>query len=167
IYLHIAGAKSGVYVYLNGQEVGYSEDSKNPAEFLINNYVKEGTNVLTLKIFRWSTGSYLECQDFWRISGIERDVFLYSQPKTAIKDFRIVSTLDDTYKNGIFNLAMDIRNNAPITKLVTIGYELLDDNKIPVTKATKNISLVSGTTQTVSFDKEFPGIKTWSSEAPN
>ena len=76
IYLHLAGAKSGVYVYLNGQEVGYSEDSKNPAEFLINRYVTPGKNVLTLKIFRWSTGSYLECQDFWRISGIERDVFL-------------------------------------------------------------------------------------------
>ncbi|MEG0647188.1 MAG: beta-galactosidase, partial [Bacteroides sp.] len=88
IYLHLAGAKSGVYVYINGKEVGYSEDSKNPAEFLINNYVQPGKNVLTLKIFRWSTGSYLECQDFWRISGIERDVFLYAQPKAALKDFR-------------------------------------------------------------------------------
>ena len=67
IYLNIAGAKSGVYVYLNGREVGYNEDSKNPAEFLINPYVKAGKNVLTLKIFRWSTGSYLECQDFWRM----------------------------------------------------------------------------------------------------
>ena len=80
IYLHLAGAKSGVYVYINGQEVGYSEDSKNPAEFLINNYVKPGKNILTVKIFRWSTASYLECPDFWRMSGIERDVFLYSQP---------------------------------------------------------------------------------------
>ena len=95
IFLHLEGAKSGVYVYINGQEVGYSEDSKNPAEFLINNYVKPGKNVLTVKIFRWSTGSYLECQDFWRMSGIERDVFLYSQPKAALKDFRIKSTLDD------------------------------------------------------------------------
>ena len=81
IYLHIGGAKSGLYVYLNGKEVGYSEDSKNPAEFLINKYLQPGKNVLTLKIFRWSTGSYLECQDFWRMSGIERDVFLWSQPK--------------------------------------------------------------------------------------
>ena len=80
IYLHIAGAKSGVYVYLNGNEVGYNEDSKNPAEFLINKYLRNGKNTLVLKIFRWSTGSYLECQDFWRLSGIERDVFLYSQP---------------------------------------------------------------------------------------
>ena len=76
-------------MYLNGKEVGYNEDSKNPAEYLINDYLKEGNNVLTLKIFRWSTGSYLECQDFWRISGIERDVFLYSQPKASVQDFRI------------------------------------------------------------------------------
>ena len=77
IFLRLEGAKSGVYVYVNGQEVGYSEDSKNPAEFLINNYLKPGKNSLVIKIFRWSTGSYLECQDFWRMSGIERDVFLF------------------------------------------------------------------------------------------
>lgn len=64
IYLHIAGAKSGVYVYINGREVGYNEDSKNPAEFLINKYVHEGTNTLVLKILRWSTGSYLEASGF-------------------------------------------------------------------------------------------------------
>lgn len=109
IYLHIAGAKSGCYVYLNGKEVGYNEDSKNPAEYLINDYLKEGNNVLTLKIFRWSTGSYLECQDFWRISGIERDVFLYSQPKASVQDFRITSTLDDSYTNGIFRLDMELK----------------------------------------------------------
>ena len=111
IYLHIAGAKSGCYVYINGKEVGYNEDSKNPAEYLINDYLQENDNVLTLKIFRWSTGSYLECQDFWRMSGIERDVFIYSQPKAAIKDFRITSTLDDTYKDGIFRLAIDLKNH--------------------------------------------------------
>ena len=85
IFLRLEGAKSGVYVYVNGQEVGYSEDSKNPAEFLINNYLKPGKNSLVIKIFRWSTGSYLECQDFWRMSGIERDVFLFSQPKPTSK----------------------------------------------------------------------------------
>jgi len=87
IFLHVGGAKSGMYVYINGKEVGYSEDSKNPAEFLINDYVKPGENTLVLKIFRWSTGSYLECQDFWRISGIERDVFFWSQPKTSCSRF--------------------------------------------------------------------------------
>src|SRR5699024_5199947 len=69
IVLHIGGAKSGTYVYINGKEVGYSEDSKNPAEFRINDYVQPGENQLAIKIYRWSTGSYLESQDFWRISG--------------------------------------------------------------------------------------------------
>lgn len=76
IFLCIDAAKSGVYVYINGKEAGYSEDSKKAAEFRINKYVKPGKNSLVLKIFRWSTGSYLEAQDFWRMSGIERDVSL-------------------------------------------------------------------------------------------
>lgn len=133
--MHLAGAKSGVYVYINGKEVGYSEDSKNPAEFLINDFVKQGKNTLVIKIFRWSTGSYLECQDFWRMSGIERDVYLWSQPKAGIQDFRVISTLDDSYTNGEFNLAIDLKNHTSQTKAMQIGYELLDYNgkQLPLT----------------------------------
>lgn len=167
IYLHVAGAKSGLYVYINGQEVGYSEDSKNPAEFLINKYVKPGKNVLTLKIFRWSTGSFLECQDFWRMSGIERDVFLYSQPKASIKDFRIQSTLDETYKNGIFNLAVDLRNNHSVAKNMTFVYELLDAKGNVVATGEQALSIPAGEKGNVDFSKSLPAIKTWTSEAPN
>lgn len=172
IYLHLSGAKSGVYVYINGKEVGYSEDSKNPAEFLINQYVKPGKNVLTLKIFRWSTGSYLECQDFWRISGIERDVYLYSQPKVAIKDFRVKSTLDDTYKNGIFKLEMDIRNRSNQTsKDYIIGYQLIDpktDKMIANSQFNTTIQANQTITVPPAFKElEIPNIKTWSSEEPN
>lgn len=168
IYLHIAGAKSGVYVYLNGQEVGYNEDSKNPAEFLINKYIRDGKNTLVLKIFRWSTGSYLECQDFWRLSGIERDVFLYSQPKTAVKDFRVVSTLDDSYTNGIFKLAVDIRNNVSSGKNLQVLYELIDKSsgKIVVTSA-ENCDVKGAGVQTVTFDANLPEVKNWTSESPN
>ena len=167
IYLHLAGAKSGVYVYINGQEVGYSEDSKNSAEFLINKFVKPGKNVLTLKIYRWSTGSYLECQDFWRISGIERDVFLYSQPKAALKDFRVTSTLDDTYKNGIFKLGADLRNNGSAASNMALVYELLDAKGNVVATGEKTADVAAGETRTVSFDQTLPGVKTWTSEAPN
>ena len=171
IYLHLAGVKSGVYVYINGQEVGYSEDSKNPAEFLINKYVKPGKNVLTLKIFRWSTGSYLECQDFWRISGIERDVYLYSQPKVAIKDFRVTSTLDDTYKNGIFKLTMDIRNTGSQTsKDYIIGYKVFDPktNKV-IAESEKNSAFNANSTISLfgHTEIEIPDVKTWTSEHPN
>ena len=167
VYLHLAGAKSGVYVYINGQEVGYNEDSKNPAEFLINSYVKPGKNSLVLKIFRWSTGSYLECQDFWRLSGIERDVFLYAQPKVAVKDFRVVSTLDDTYKDGIFRLAVDMRNRAAGQKSVKVGYELLDAEGHSVVNAVQECSLPAGGVQTVDFSTTLAGVKTWTSEHPN
>ena len=167
IYLHLAGAKSGVYVYINGQEVGYSEDSKNSAEFLINKFVKPGKNVLTLKIYRWSTGSYLECQDFWRISGIERDVFLYSQPKAALKDFRVTSTLDDTYKDGIFKLGADLRNNGSAASNMALVYELLDAKGNVVATGEKTADVAAGETRTVSFEQTLPGVKTWTSEAPN
>ena len=167
IYLHLAGAKSGVYVYINGQEVGYSEDSKNPAEFLINKYVKPGKNVLTLKIFRWSTGSYLECQDFWRISGIERDVYLYSQPKAALKDFRITSTLDDSYKNGVFALNVDLRNHRPAATNLTLAYELLDAQGKVVATEEKTTYVPVNETRTLSFDKNLTDVHTWTSEHPN
>ena len=167
IYLHLAGVKSGVYVYINGQEVGYSEDSKNPAEFLINNYVKPGKNVLILKVFRWSTGSYLECQDFWRISGIERDVFLYSQPKAALKDFRVKSTLDDSYKNGIFALNVDLRNRGKEAANLTLVYELLNAQGKVVAAEEKTAYIPSGEIRAVSFDQNLTNVSTWTSEAPN
>ncbi len=167
VYLHIAGAKSGLYVYVNGKEVGYSEDSKNPAEFLINKYLQPGKNVLTLKIFRWSTGSYLECQDFWRLSGIERDVYLWSQPKIAVNDYRIVSTLDDTYRNGIFSLAMDIKNHSDKVKNIDVTYELLDAKGNVAATAENKLWVSPNTIATTSFEKTLDNVETWNAEHPN
>lgn len=167
IYLHIAGAKSGLYVYLNGKEVGYSEDSKNPAEFLINSYLQPGKNVLTLKIFRWSTGSYLECQDFWRISGIERDVFLWSQPKTSVQDFRVVSTLDDAYTDGIFKLAVDLKNHTAEAKQVSIAYELLDAKGKAVATEEDKFFVSPFNLHTASFEAKLDKVAKWSAEDPN
>lgn len=167
IYLNLAGAKSGVYVYLNGKEVGYSEDSKNTAEFLINSYLQPGKNVLTLKIFRWSTGSYLECQDFWRMSGIERDVFLWSQPKASINDFRVISTLDDSYTNGLFKLAVDLKNHTKETKNLNVSYELTDTKGATVASAEQNLWVSPSNMQTASFVKDLNQIAKWSSEQPN
>lgn len=167
IYLHIAGAKSGCYVYVNGKEVGYNEDSKNPAEYLINDYLQPGKNVLTLKIFRWSTGSYLECQDFWRLSGIERDVFLYSQPKASVNDFRVTSTLDDTYKNGIFRLAIDLKNHRTSTANLAVSYTLVDKDGKTVSESEQTVSVPSDKLSTVDFQQQLPDVQTWTSEAPN
>lgn len=167
IYLHIAGAKSGVYVYVNGKEVGYSEDSKNPAEFLINDYLQPGKNTLTLKIFRWSTGSYLECQDFWRISGIERDVFIYSQPKVSVKDFRVVSTLDDQYKNGVFKLGVDVKNHNASVKPATVSYELIDKRGSVVASASKELQIAPNSFKTADFESTLNDVAKWTSETPN
>ncbi len=167
IFLHISGIKSGAYVYINGQEIGYSTDSKNPAEYLISKYVKPGKNVLTLKVFRWSTGSYLECQDFFRISGIERDVFLWSQPKTSVHDFRVVSTLDDSYTDGIFKLEIDVKNSLASASAVTVGYELLDQQGKVVASSSQNTTINPSSEQTVNFNATLKNVPTWTSDAPN
>lgn len=167
VYLHLAGAKSGVYVYLNGVEVGYNEDSKNPAEFLLNRFLKPGKNVLILKIFRWSTGSYLECQDFWRLSGIERDVFLYAQPKAALQDFRVRSTLDDSYQNGVWELEMLLRNRDDKQANLVAGYELIDPHGKKVCTGETALSLSPGGQESVRFDRILDRVYTWTSESPN
>jgi beta-galactosidase len=161
IFLSIDGAKSGVYVYVNGKEVGYSEDAKNTAELKLNKYLKAGKNSLVLKIYRWSTGAYLECQDFWRISGIERDVFLFSQPKNHIRDFQVVSTLDDTYKNGIFKLATAVQTEGQQNDL-SLSYELLDAQGNVVAQGTQKSDKFNQI-----FEAQLPDVKTWTSEHPN
>ena len=109
VFLNLAGIKSGAYVYVNGKEIGYSEDSKSLARFDVTSALKEGDNDLTLKVYRYSTGSYLECQDFWRISGIERDVYLSSEKTPDRFGFSVVSTVDPTLTKGVFRLAGEVR----------------------------------------------------------
>lgn len=167
LFLHIAGAKSGVYVYINGKEVGYSEDSKNPAEFKINDYVVAGNNTLVLKIFRWSTGSYLECQDFWRISGIERDVYLWSQPKTHLRDFLVKSDLDATYTDGNFALKTMIKNNDVTNSEVEVHYELLDNAKNVIATNKQLVTLEAGQEKVAYFSETIKNSLKWTSESPN
>lgn len=179
IFLNLDGAKSGVYVYINGHEVGYSEDSKNPAEFRINQYVKPGINKLAIKIYRWSTGSYLESQDFWRISGIERDVYLWSQPKVSLRDFEVQSTLDNAYKNGIFRLNMTVANYGiadlnpksnyhPIAYAnPKVSYQLLDANGKLVAEADAEMSIRGRADETYTFPEiKLPNVHSWSAENP-
>ncbi|HZJ79000.1 MAG TPA: glycoside hydrolase family 2 TIM barrel-domain containing protein, partial [Dysgonamonadaceae bacterium] len=167
LFLHIAGAKAGVYVYINGKEVGYSEDSKNPAEFKINDYIEAGNNTLVLKIFRWSTGSYLECQDFWRISGIERDVYLWSQPKTHIRDFVVKSDLDETYTDGNFALKTMIKNSKATKSEVEVGYELLDNSKNVIASDKQTVTLEAGEEKDALFNEKIKNPLKWTSESPS
>ncbi len=179
VFLNIGGAKSGVYVYINGHKVGYSEDSKNPAEFRINKYVKPGVNKLAIKIYRWSTGSYLECQDFWRISGIERSVYLWSQPMVSLRDFQVKSTLDNTYKTGIFQLQTTLANYGiddlnqdaiyhPIAYATPeVSYELMDAEGEIVAEGQAEVTVKGRGTIDFKFPEvQLPNVKPWTAETP-
>ena len=106
IFLDFEGVESAFYCWLNGELVGYSEDSRLPAHFNVTKLLKKGTNRLAVKVFRYSDGSYLEGQDYWKYSGIERDVYLYARPKSRVKDFKLTSELVNGYKDGDFNLSV-------------------------------------------------------------
>ncbi|RLD84243.1 MAG: beta-galactosidase [Bacteroidetes bacterium] len=166
VFLHIGAMKSGGFVWINGKYVGYSQGSKLPAEFDITKYLKKGKNTIALQIFRWTDGSYLECQDFWRISGIERSVYIYAQPKTRIKDFEVVSILDAAYLNGKLDLTVDLHNHLSKKQKLKISYQLLDDKK--TVKSDINSLQVNGNSSaSVNFSTVIKNVKQWSAEHPN
>ena len=111
VTIAFAGVQSAFYVWVNGEKVGYSQGSMTTAEFDITDFVNSGENTLAVKVIRWSDGSYLENQDFWRLSGIYRDVYLLRSPKTSIQDFQVVTDLDEQYQNAELQLAVEIENN--------------------------------------------------------
>ena len=100
IYIHFGSVSSAFYIYINGIEVGYSQGSMEPAEFRLTPYLKEGTNLIALKVLKYSDGSYLEDQDMWRLAGIHRSIYLYATPKIRISDFGVRTLLDDNYENA-------------------------------------------------------------------
>lgn len=109
-FINFGAVKSAYYVWVNGQFVGYTEDAKTDAEFDLTPYVKVGKNTLAVKVYRFSNGSYFECQDFWRLSGIERDVVVYSKPALNVYDYEIHAGLDKTYENGTFGLKVRLQS---------------------------------------------------------
>ncbi|MEN8251252.1 MAG: glycoside hydrolase family 2 TIM barrel-domain containing protein, partial [Bacteroidota bacterium] len=162
VILHFGAVSSAMYVWVNGQKVGYSQGSKTPAEFDISNYVKPGKNLLAVEVLRWSDGSYLECQDFWRLSGITRDVYLHSRPKSYIADIDAQTTLINEYQDGNLKLRISVSANGKKNKKVEV--RLLDEDKLLYSdsqslnkKALKD---------TLEFMKEFKGIIPWSAEIP-
>lgn len=167
IFLHIGAVKGGTYVYINGEKVGYSEDSKNPAEFKINPYIVDGINNITIVVYRWSTGNYLECQDFFRISGIERDVYIHSQPKLHIEDFSIVPTLYNDNKHGKLDIDIKLSNSYNVDEPVMVQYEIIDDNGGIIAYYTKDTVLRANALDTIKFRNIVPNVKSWNAEKPN
>ncbi len=110
VFIHFEGVASAFYLWINGQKVGYSQGSRTPAEFEINKYLKSGPNRVAVEVYRWSDGSYLEDQDFWRLSGIFRDVYLFSTPAVQLRDMFVLSDLDDAYKDAEVSITGSVRN---------------------------------------------------------
>ena len=110
IVLYFGGVASAFYVWVNGEKVGYSQDSKTPSEFDITPYVKSGENEVAVEVFKFSDGYYLEDQDYWRLAGIQRDVYVYARPKVHIRDFEVVTDLDRTYTDADLHLYVELGN---------------------------------------------------------
>ncbi|MBN1985584.1 MAG: DUF4981 domain-containing protein, partial [Prolixibacteraceae bacterium] len=170
VILHFAGVKSAFYVWVNGQKAGYSQGSMTPAEFDITQYLVEGENVLAVEVYRWSDGSYLEDQDFWRLSGIYRDVYLYSVPKVHLWDFGIKSVFSDDLTKAEVNLSMKFRNFGGRGS-ATCDIYLAEFGRVPAeqdkvaTVSAQNVSTRNLTQINQKITVENP--KLWSAEKPN
>tara|TARA_X000001036_G_scaffold294908_1_gene274082 strand:- start:14130 stop:17426 length:3297 start_codon:yes stop_codon:yes gene_type:complete len=166
VFLNIGAMKSGGFVWVNGKYIGYSQGSKLPAEFDITKALKIGKNTIALQIFRWTDGSYLECQDFWRISGIERNVFIYARPQIRIQDFEVVSILDDAYKNGELSIYIDLINHLNKAKTLKVSFQVLD-GKDSISSDIKTITIKKSNRSSAAFQVTIPKVKQWSAEHPN
>lgn len=168
VILHFAGAGSAYLVWVNGQQVGYNEGTKTAAEFDISTYLRAGTNELSVQVFRWSDASYLEDQDFWRLSGIERDVYLYAVPNTHIQDIHVEALLDtETYSDGLLDVQVTMANSADLNlENHALRLSLNDANGQLV--YTDRVSLDdSSPNGTVNFSTMLEDVLPWSAESPS
>ncbi len=158
VFIQFGAVRSNLWLWVNGKFVGYSEDSKLPAEFNLTKFIKPGQNLIAFQSMRWCDGNYLECQDMWRVTGVSRDVYMYARNPQHIRDLEIIPGLDAEYKNGSLTISYDLVGK---TKGYTLKFELLNNGK-PVqsleAKDEENIRKVS--IQVVNPAK-------WTAETPN
>lgn len=158
LYIKLGGVSSAYYIWINGEKVGYAQDSFLPSEFDITPYVKAGENSIALQVFRWCDGSYLEDQDGWRLSGILRDVYIHRAPKCHIRDFFVYSDLDKEYKDAELNVEVDISGEVAN---MSLEVALVDGKK----RVARFGGAVSGEQTKLSTKVAEP--KKWSAECPN
>ncbi len=162
VYVRFNGAGPGYYLWVNGQWVGYSEDSYLPSEFNITKFLnKSGKNFIAVQIYRFTSGSFLECQDYWRFSGISRDVFLWSAPKTQIRDYFFKTDLDNNYANA--NVSIDVELTGAALKSSELTAKIMDNGKVIAEKTVTNPSIGKFT---INIDNVI-NPKKWSAEIPN
>ena len=166
VILHFGAVKSAFFVWVNGQRIGYSQGSKLPAEFDITAALKKGENTVALEVYRWSDGSFLECQDFWRLSGIEREVWLHARPQTHLADIQINAGLKDRYTTGVLAVTLNVAQLGKTNFQGTAKFALSRNGK-PTASATVPIKVNAQDTTPFTWHKALPGVKTWTAETPD
>lgn len=161
VIMDFEGVESAFYLWINGKMVGYSEDSRLPAHFNISKFLKKGKNRLAMKVFRFSDGSYLEDQDYWKYSGIERNVFIQARPKSRMNDYVLGNKLINQYKDGNFTLDVNMLNPQKGQKV-----------EVKVLSATGKslfkqiLSITSPADTLIHFEKLLKNVQPWSAESP-
>ena len=158
VYFHVGSATSNLAVWVNGKYVGYSEDSKVAAEFDITKYVKPGNNLIAMQVMRWCDGSYLEDQDFWRFTGIAREVYLYATPKTHIRDITIGQDLQDG--QGELSVQVKVEGKAQVEA------RLLDAEGSEVAIPTAQSTAAAANSSSLILHSSLPQVKPWTAETP-
>jgi len=167
VFLHFAGVESAFYVWVNGKKVGYSQGSRTPAEFDITPYLGEGENLLAVEVYRWSDGSYLEDQDFWHLSGIFRDVYLYATEDLHLQDFWVVTDLDKDHKDAVLKLEVTVRNLSDELQTGQVEAVLLDSEGEAAAEFLAKETEISSWEETVLiFEHMVKSPKKWSAETP-
>ena len=161
IYVRFNGVGHGYYLWVNGQRVGYSEDSYLPSEFKITDYLTDGENTIALQVYRFTSGSFLECQDYWRLTGIQRHCFLWAAPKSQIRDYFFTTDLDATYTHAKANVKVRL-TGADAVKGGQVEVKI-EDNGAVIAQTSK----VIGTATDLSLDMDVTNPKKWSAETPN
>jgi beta-galactosidase len=163
IYLHFDGVDSCFYAWVNGKKIGYSEDSRTPAEFNITPHLKPGTNLLAVEVYRFGDGAFLEDQDMWRMSGIFRDVYLWSTPAQHVRDYEVHTELDDQYRDATLRVEAKVANTSDQAAKVSVTASL-DGIATPGT-ATVEVPAKSEVPAQLSIPVKNP--RKWSAEEPN
>lgn len=166
VFIRFGGVCSAYYVWINGQKVGYAEDSYLPSEFDITPYLREGENSVSVQVFRWSDGSYLEDQDGWRVSGIIRDVTLFSTPGTYIADFFVKPDLDAEYRNGSLSIDARINNRSGRRGSVSLEAVVYDGRREIARMSSGRFRVAAGGTSEVTLAADVENPEKWSAESP-
>lgn len=167
VFIHFEGGTNAMYVWVNGQKVGYTENSKSPAEFDITPYIRKGKNTLACQVHKFSDGTYLEDQDMWRLGGINRNVYLYSTAQTRIQDFFTHPDLDKNYKNGLFSVDIKLKNYSDQNQSQRIEVAIVDSKGKKIFNKAQQVVIPAINSADVILKGSVTSPLKWTAETPH